>query len=296
MKRSLEKDDYPDFTSLFEELNKRFYEKVIICIESSVWTVILNNVQRETPKIRYNHQWVQWTLVSKRFYQATYGLPHIFIDINQPRLSMGTVCLVLKRFTQLKRLTIPCGDTESIVLPLLPHLEKLKFRHSKKKHCTPEGSTCDCEPDLSLLKVENLPNLSTLSFRHSCLGSELYHLNPVIRKNITKIHLNYNGWLFMDIIQTFPHITIFKLLHEYVDISTDDDLSKIKEIYLKDRTINFPNITGSARKYLKKSIAHISYYSGELENGKPIGQWKAFDHKKNYLCNVPIEDVIKKNE
>ncbi len=276
MKRQ-QPEKYPDFTELYNDLNTRyndlnilFYEKVASQIPPEVWTRVLESLHRNDRLIRYSHEWVKWTTVSKIFYNAVYQMRQIFMDTPLfPKDYITRIVdpsAVLSRFTNLEHLTIPC-PMEKLNIPFLPCLKKLKIRHANLEKGSLAEKYCSTEPDLSLFTPEKLPMLEYLSFGESCLKSWCIPLSKSVRKQIKKININ-EKWGTNDLEFFFPNVTFIKCLSGTFTMSEKFSLKLCKIHCTKNQRLG--KFSGVCRVYRKRKGTK-SYLSSTIVSGKRIG-------------------------
>lgn len=280
MKRS-NNNDYPNFSSLYRELNELFYERVISCIPQEIWTRILGLLHRRDRKTRYSHAWVRWTLVSKKFYNVVYdGMNQIFINVQL--FTHIDPSPVISRFTNLKHLTIPCfsGPLE---IPPLKKLEKLKIRYAKWSRCSHNVITCGHnQHDFSHFQKEKFPSLTCFSFRFSCISENALLTVPLaLREGLTKISLNGVTFCESDLEKLFPNIIFLKSQSSRFHL-TDLFSRQLKDIYcvFDQRLWNF---TGRCRVYNDQFYDKESmrdFVEGRVESGKRVGDWIVYENKK----------------
>lgn len=287
MKRSLH--DYPDFSALYGELNELFYERVISRVPREIWTHILELLHRRDRSIRYCHTWVQWTLVSKTFHKAVYGMAQIFINVQLfPDVNPSPI---LSRFSNLKHLTLPCFTGE-LLLPKLEKLEKLKIRYSEWTHCSPvANSECGEKHDFSEILEENLPSLKYFSFRHSCVEKDdILKLPQKLRERMTKASLNNLLLWWGDLETLFPKAVFIKSQSSGFRMN-DSYASQLQEIHcLHDQFLR--GFTGHCRFYFGSYSGSTTrdYIAGSIVGGKRVGEWLSYE-KSLSSGKIKVEEL-----
>jgi hypothetical protein len=217
-----------------------------------------------------NEWWMKLVLVSKKFSNAVYQLPHLYISY---------LCWLddnnsYSRFTHIESMTIDNMDKGPHFDTKFPHLEKLKLN---KKFCFRGMST-------SLF-----PKLSSLSIKKITRTKELNRLDQTLKKQITSLKIRkLNLVLIDDIINLFPSLKVLKMGSR--DLSLYIQQRPLQEIHCF--SYDYPLLyTGPCCIYYSELISELHpplhkldgpFYEyhharGFMYNGVALGTWYFYD-------------------
>jgi hypothetical protein len=261
---------------MYAYINELLYEKVVSHIPKEVWLYVFQSVT-----IKYSHLWATLTLVSKLFYSLVYEeLGDVYINVQL--FKKRDPSFVLSRFTKLETLRVPCFKGE-LVLPLLPHLKKLKIRYPRRDKChmtKMDGGTfiCGRRPSLALLNHKNVPKLKSLSYKNCCMRHSTGVSNQLLDR-ITKLTTNSYGILVSS--SSYPSLTVLNMDAAPKHTIRNTVMSKYtnlkKVVVHQGAGCALKNYTGECMIYMDRSGIH--YKVGQMTNGKKTGIWESYNRK-----------------
>lgn len=279
----VEEGKYPDFTALYDALDEAYCDRVVSYIPKGVWANVFHHLFTQDKIVRYSHYWNTLIQVSKLFRTTVYeDMKDIYINVQVMGCNPSSI---LERFKQVETLRVPCFRGE-LKLPMMPYLKRLKIRNPVKSQCRPcyPDGACTRFPSLKLLEPQNLPLLTTLSYRNGCLYSENYPPAEITQK-LTKItHNKYIG--LIDKPEKVPLLTELNIIKYRGDVNIDLAPHKnLKKIYVGGTFNKFGNYTGEC--VIRYHNAHRK--EGQMIDGKRVGLWRVYGYRKK-LLHIKVYD------